>query len=90
MPKYHMKAETGKLGMASKKDVPMVKIDGQEIVAGVVVIHNMLMALARQLAKSQDVLMQLAANPVEMDVDIQELDRLVEANAELLGQINVK
>jgi hypothetical protein len=96
MAKYRMRAETGKLGMANKQDVQEVKIDGQDVVAGVVVIHNMMVQFARQLGESQQVLSQLVAaadhdaNWVETSLDIEQLEQLLADNEELLRQVHVK
>lgn len=88
MAKYNLKAETGRLGVSGNQQ--QVKVEGQEIVAGVVVMHNMLMSMARQLRTSQDVLLQVRAMIWQDDFDRSALDQLLANNAELLDQIHVK
>jgi len=96
MAKFRMKAETGKFGIKGGEVPNVYPIQGDQVVVGVVAMHNMLMAMARALDASQTVLTQMRAvvdennNYLETSINVGQLDIIIDGNAEILESINVK
>lgn len=93
-PTYRMEAEPGKFGVEGK-DVGKspFPIQGDQIVVGVVAMHNMMISMVRALGQSNKTLMQLMAavgddsKVHDLPVDKGYLETIINENLDILGGI---
>ena len=104
-PTYRLKAEPGKFGLEGQGiggpgESPF-PIQGDQIIVGVVAMHNMLISMAKALHQSQNVLIQLQAMDIHeetkldmarmgININLDWLEVIIHNNAELLEQVNLE
>lgn len=94
-PKYSMKAETGYFKHDLQHGQEAMDLDGQQIVVGVVQMHNTLVQAIKALQASNQVLMQVQAamdqetGKLEITLLPGALDDLIRGNSEVMGGITI-
>ena len=97
MAKYNLKAETGKFESKLQQPGQQVnRIAAGDVVVGVVQMHEAIIHMIKALQGSQELLIQLRAAIEIDDLDktalvlmAPHLERLIKANDEALGQIEL-